>query len=74
MTKPKLLNRNFDSQNASGHPPTAAEHDAWFRAQVEAAIVEADDPATQWLSHDDVVEMSARWREKWRRGSTRQAD
>lgn len=31
----------------------AAAHDAWFRAQVDAGIKEADDPATQWISHED---------------------
>ena len=31
----------------------AAAHDAWFRAQVDAGIKEADDPATKWVSHED---------------------
>jgi len=31
----------------------AAAHDAWFRAQVDAGIKEADDPATQWISNED---------------------
>lgn len=31
----------------------AAAYDAWFRAQVDAGIKEADDPATQWISHED---------------------
>ncbi|TAM46053.1 MAG: hypothetical protein EPN61_05605 [Burkholderiaceae bacterium] len=31
----------------------AAAHDAWFRAQVDAGIKEADDPATKWISHED---------------------
>lgn len=30
----------------------AVEHDQWFRAEVQAALIEADDPATQWVSHD----------------------
>lgn len=33
----------------------AAAHDAWFRAEVEAGIKEADDPATQWISHEDTM-------------------
>lgn len=33
----------------------AAEHDAWFRAEVEAAIKEADDPNTKWVSHADAM-------------------
>ncbi|MHB1618260.1 MAG: hypothetical protein ACYCOY_13940 [Metallibacterium sp.] len=32
----------------------AAEHDAWFRAQVEQAIHEADNPTTRWVPHEDV--------------------
>ena len=31
----------------------AAAYDAWFRAQVDAGIKEADDPATQWVSHEE---------------------
>lgn len=31
----------------------AAAYDAWFRAQVDAGIKEADDPSTQWVSHED---------------------
>lgn len=31
----------------------AAAYDAWFRAQVDAGIKEADDPATQWVSNED---------------------
>ena len=33
----------------------AAEHDKWFREQVETGIKEADDPATQWVSQDDIM-------------------
>ncbi len=31
----------------------AAEHDKWFRAQVEKAIKEADDPTTKWVSDEE---------------------
>ena len=31
----------------------AAAHDKWFRAQVEQALLEADDPNTQWVSHEE---------------------
>jgi hypothetical protein len=31
----------------------AAEHDQWFRTEVQAAVIEADDPATQWVSHEE---------------------
>lgn len=33
----------------------AAEHEAWFRGQVEAAVAAADDPDAQWLEHEDVM-------------------
>ena len=33
----------------------AAAYDAWFRAEVEAGIKEADDPNTQWVSHEDAM-------------------
>ena len=33
----------------------AAAHDRAFRADVEAALREADDPATKWVPHDKVM-------------------
>jgi hypothetical protein len=33
----------------------AAAHDAWFRAEMQAAVKEADDPATPWVSHEDAM-------------------
>jgi hypothetical protein len=35
------------------HAHEAAAYDAWFRAQVDAGVKEADDPNTQWISNDD---------------------
>jgi len=32
-----------------------AEHDAWFRAQVEQSLKEADDPNVELIPHADVV-------------------
>lgn len=37
----------------------AHEHDAWFRTQVEQAVREADDPAIERVSHEDI---GAAWR------------
>lgn len=34
----------------------AREHDAWFRAEVEKALGEADGADAGWVSHDDVKE------------------
>lgn len=31
----------------------AAEHDRWFREQVEIGLREADDPNTVWISNED---------------------
>jgi hypothetical protein len=33
----------------------AADHDKWFREQVEQGLKEADDPNTVWISHEQVV-------------------
>lgn len=32
----------------------AAAHDKWFREQVEISLAEADDPATEWVTHEVV--------------------
>lgn len=40
----------------------AAAHDRWFREQVEVALKEADDPATEWVPHDVVKQDMARQR------------
>lgn len=37
----------------------AAEHDAWFREQVDIGLKEADSPNAVWISHDDVKRRSA---------------
>jgi predicted transcriptional regulator len=37
-------------------------HEAWFRAEVEQAIREADDPAAEWVPHDMVKQDMARER------------
>lgn len=39
--------------------PGAREHDAWFRAEVEQGMRDADDPAVKRIAHDEVA---ARWR------------
>lgn len=45
----------------------AAAYAAWFRAQVDAGIKEADDPATQWVSHEDVMDRLAKRRTRYAR-------
>lgn len=39
----------------------AAAHDKWFRAQVEIGLVEANDPAAEWLTNE---EANASWARK----------
>lgn len=42
-----------DAAERMRHAHEAAAHDKWFRAQVEEAINEADDPATVWVSNEE---------------------
>ncbi|MDQ6435998.1 hypothetical protein RB623_18230 [Mesorhizobium sp. LHD-90] len=38
------------------------DYDKWFDAEIEAAIKEADDPNTEWVSNDEVKKDWARQR------------
>ncbi len=40
----------------------AREHDAWFRAEVEKGLQEADDPNTKWIPHEEVMASRRHWR------------
>ncbi len=40
-----------DAANRLARTHEAAEHDAWFRGQVEAALAEADNPDAEWIDH-----------------------
>ncbi|MCO5120394.1 MAG: hypothetical protein M9951_12270 [Burkholderiaceae bacterium] len=51
-----------DRAEAMRRAHEAAAHDRWFREQVEESIREADDPATEWVSHELVKEDMARQR------------
>jgi hypothetical protein len=44
----------------------AAEYDAWFRAEIDEAIREADDPNCVWVSNEEVERMSEEYRARWR--------
>jgi hypothetical protein len=49
-----------DRSEALKRAHQAAAHDGWFRAQVEQALREADDPATVGIPHEQVMaEMKA---------------
>jgi len=41
------------------------EHDRWFRAEVEQALWEADDPSVKWVAHEEVTEKWRRLRAEW---------
>lgn len=43
----------------------AAAHDAWFRAEVEQALREANDPRAQWVPQDEVKRRSEAKRAQW---------
>ena len=45
----------------------SAEYQAWFRREVEAAVREADDPNTVWVSNKEVEAQSRIQRAEFRR-------
>ena len=57
-------NKRPDRAEALRRAHEAAAHDEWFRAEVQAAQGEADDPATPWVSHDEAKRDSAAWRRR----------
>jgi hypothetical protein len=59
----------YDIPSLSGHVVSkVAEHDRWFRAEVQAALIEANDPKTQWVSHEEAKAEWAQKRAKWLNG------
>jgi hypothetical protein len=54
--------RRPDRAEALRKTHEAAEHDRWFREQVEQGIREADDPNTEWVPHEIVKADMARQR------------
>ena len=53
----------------------AAAYDAWFRADVEAGLREADDPKTVWHTQEEVErefkELRKRWQARIDKGKSR---
>jgi hypothetical protein len=43
-----------DQSEAMRKAHEAAEYDRWFRARVEKGLLQAEDPATEWLSNETV--------------------
>lgn len=63
-----------DAAERMRHAHEAAAHDKWFRAQIEQSLQEADDPATVWLSNEEVKAHSAARRAEWsKRAAAREA-
>ena len=60
-----LARRRPDTAARQRRAHEAAAHDAWFRTEVEQALREADEPATQWISQGEAKRQSAGRREKW---------
>ncbi len=56
-----------DAAERMRHAFAAAEHDRWFREQVEIGIQEADDPATKWIPHEEVERQFGQLREDLRK-------
>lgn len=52
-----------DRAEAMRNTHEAAEHDRWFKKQVEQALQEADDPNTLWIPHEVVRADMQRQRE-----------
>ncbi len=50
----------------------ARDHDAWFRAEVEQGLREADDPAIKRIPHEEVSETWRRQRAELVRRAARQ--
>lgn len=50
----KLTRTRPDSAETMRKAHKAAAYDQWFRAEITQALVEADDPNTEWVSHEDV--------------------
>lgn len=51
-----------DASERLRHAHEAAAHDKWFRTQVAEAIIEADDPNTEWVSGEEADAIWAKQR------------
>jgi hypothetical protein len=60
-----VTKKRADASERMKRAHAAAAHDVWFRAEVEQALKEADDPNTQWVSNEDVKKQAAKHRAKW---------
>jgi hypothetical protein len=65
---------NYDSSDKRSRPDSsermkrtfdAADHNKWFREQVENGIQQANDPKTMWVSNEEAQAMSIKRRTEW---------
>lgn len=63
-TAPGLVRPDTAERQRRAH--AAAEHDAWFRAEVERGLAEADGADAEWISNEAVMAESRRLRVLWR--------
>jgi len=63
--------RRPDTAERQRRAHEAAAHDAWFRAEVEQSLAEADGPETEWLSNEEVKRQSSDHRARWRAAASR---
>jgi hypothetical protein len=63
----KLTRSRPDSSETMKKAHEAVAYNKWFRAEVEDAIKEADDPNTQWVSNEDAKKHFAAKREALRK-------
>jgi len=54
-----------DASKRMKHAHEAAAHEAWLAAEIAHAIQEADDPSTQWISHEAVMAKLGKRRAKY---------
>jgi len=64
--------RRPDSAERQRRAHAAAEHDAWFRAEVEQALREADAPDAVWIPNEEVQRESELRIAEWRRQAAAQ--
>lgn len=56
------LNAKGEREYYHPEPGEDPEYDAWFTAEVQAGLREADDPNAVWIDHEDVKRERAAWR------------
>ena len=70
----KARRKRPDRAEALKRAHEAAAHDQWFREEVRKGLAEADDPATKWLSNEEVKRQSTERRAEWASQAATKAD